>query len=295
VGPANILAAFGAGDIILNKLLLASAALTAWAGISPAMATDMPLKAPARVAPAWDWSGFYLGGAVGAKSADTTWTTTSTIDPPFTFSDVDASSPRDFRPFGPRVGVYGGFNRQNRAWVYGVEFDVAYANKTASSVGIPGCTIQCTIGSPGPGVDTSSVRMGSDASLRARVGYLATPGLLLYATGGVAWQQIETSGFCQHSFADPQCQFAPPTPFDLETDSRILTGWTLGGGIESRIFGNWLFRGEYRYADFGTFTGAFPFSFPGFPPGVDTLRYNLSVITHTATLGLAYKLDWGGW
>ena len=134
-------------------------------------------------ASAWDWSGAYLGGAIGAKWTDLTWSTISTEDPPFTFSTVDASSPRHFNPFGPRVGVYGGYNWQSRMWVYGLEFDAAYANKTAASVGIPGCTIQCTIGFPGPGVDTSSVRMGSDASVRARIGYLMTPSVLLYATG----------------------------------------------------------------------------------------------------------------
>jgi outer membrane immunogenic protein len=281
----------------LKKVLIVGAALTLWIGVGPAMAADMPVKAPRMVSgvgSAWDWSGAYIGGAIGAKWTDSTWSTISTEDPPFAFSTVDASSPRQFNPFGPRVGAYGGYNWQSRMWVYGVEFDVAYANKTAASLGIPGCTIQCTVGFPGPGVDTSSVKMGSDASVRARIGYLMTPSVLLYATGGVAWQQIQTSGFCQHSFTDPQCQFAPPTPFDLETNSKILTGWTVGGGVESRIFGNWLVRGEYRYSSFRSFTDVFPFSFPGFPPGVDALRYNLSVNTHIVTLGLAYKFDWGG-
>jgi outer membrane immunogenic protein len=281
----------------LKKALIASAALTLWIGVGPATAADMPVKAPrmmAGIASGWNWSGAYIGGAIGAKWTGSRWSTISTADPPFAFSTVDASSPRQFNPSGPRVGVYGGYNWQSRMWVYGVEFDVAYANKTADSVGIPGCTIQCIIGYPGPGVDTSSVKMGSDASVRARIGYLATPSVLLYATGGVAWQQIQTSGFCQHSFTDPQCQFSPPTPFDFETNSKLLTGWTVGGGVESRVFGNWLLRGEYRYSNFGSFTDVFPFSPPGFPPGVDALRYNLSVNMHIVTMGLAYRLDWGG-
>jgi len=53
-------------------------------------------------------------------------------------------------------------------------------------------------------------------------------------------------------------------------------------------------RGECRYSSFRSFTDVFPFSFPGFPPGVDALRYNLSVNSHIVTLGLAHKLDWGG-
>ncbi len=33
-------------------------------------------------------------------------------------------------------------------------------------------------------------------------------------------------------------------------DTRL--GYTIGGGIETQLVGNWFARGEYRYADFGT-------------------------------------------
>ena len=33
-------------------------------------------------------------------------------------------------------------------------------------------------------------------------------------------------------------------------DTRL--GYTIGGGIETQVVGNWFARGEYRYADFGT-------------------------------------------
>ena len=33
------------------------------------------------------------------------------------------------------------------------------------------------------------------------------------------------------------------------TATTTLTGWTAGGGIEAGFWGNWLVRGEYRYAD----------------------------------------------
>ena len=43
---------------------LAGAAFGALALGSPAMAADMPLKAP-HLRPAFDWSGFYIGGHTG--------------------------------------------------------------------------------------------------------------------------------------------------------------------------------------------------------------------------------------
>jgi len=77
-------------------------------------------------------------------------------------------------------------------WVAGIEADGAYANKTDTAAGVPGCSINCT-GTPGPGADKSSVKMGWDASLRARLGYLVLPNLMAYGTGGIAWQHFETS------------------------------------------------------------------------------------------------------
>jgi len=44
----------------VKKLLIAGAALAALIG-TPALAADMPLKAPLPAAPAWSWTGFYLG------------------------------------------------------------------------------------------------------------------------------------------------------------------------------------------------------------------------------------------
>ncbi len=271
--------------ILLRVLVLVGVAMSA-----SAMAADLPIKSKAPPPPAMSWAGPYAGIALGGKFADATWTTTSTSDFPGTI--VDASSLDSFRPAAFRIGGYAGYNWQNQAWVYGVEFDIAYADATATHSGITGWAINCA-GAPGPGVDTASVKLGWDASARARLGYLVTPGTLLFATGGIAWQSIETTGFCQHSLADPQCTVAAGAPFDTQTNREILTGWTVGLGLEARLSGNWLLRGEYRYADFGKMNGVLNFGSSGAPPGTDTSRYDLSVQTHIATLGLAYQFGAG--
>lgn len=101
-----------------------------------------------------------------------------------------------------------------------------------------------------------------------------------------ASQAVRTSELCQHSLTDPQCFAAAGDPLDFRTNSKALTGWTIGGGFESKIYGNWLLRGEYRYAQFG---GLLDFGSTGAPPRSDFSRYNLSLNTHIATFGVAYK------
>ena len=160
--PDNMASGDRRTGIIMHKLLLGSIAVASLIA-GPAVAADLPLKAPPPAVVYDSWTGFYVGAALGGKWANTTWTTTSTSDFPGTI--VDASSPRNFNPSGARIAGYAGYNWQNQAWLFGVEFDVAYANNTASSVGIPGCTILCFPGAPGPGVDTSTVKMGWDAAL----------------------------------------------------------------------------------------------------------------------------------
>jgi outer membrane immunogenic protein len=256
---------------------------------TPAFAADMPLKAPPPPAPVFSWTGFYVGAALGGEWADAKWTTTLFAVPPGAKSvTVDGSSPRNYDPSSLRAGGYVGYNWQwTPQWIGGVEADLAYANGRVSAAGIPGCAIACAAGSPGPGVDTSSVKLGWDASVRARLGYLITPNLLAYGTGGIAWQDTQISATCQHSGPDPLCLFLPALPFSTATDSAIRTGWTVGAGLESRIGGNWLLRAEYRYSYFGTWSNTLNLGVPGATPQI--VNDQLKISTQIATLGVTYK------
>jgi outer membrane immunogenic protein len=166
--------------------------------------------------------------------------------------------------------------------VVGVEGDFAWANNSATNVGIPGAEFQA----PGtPGGDTSTVKETWDAGIRARLGYLITPSVMVFGTGGVAWTHAEASAHCgSPSF------WCLPEDFNLtSTATKTMTGWSVGGGLEYMIAPNWMLRGEYRYTDYGTFNYVL---FPGLPagaPGADSLSATSKLHTSTALFGVAYK------
>ena len=248
----------------------------------------------------WSWSGFYVGGDVGAKWGDSKWTATSLRDPPGpiggTSLPIDGTSPTTFNTTGARVGAYLGYNWQFAPrWLAGIEGDYGYSNRTRSNVGFPGCGEAggCTAGfSVTPnglplGGDLTSVNMRWDASARGRLGYLATPDLLLYGTAGAAWQNMQATGQCGGFAASSYCNGPPQPAPSAITQSKTLLGWTVGAGAEWHAWGNWLLRGEYRFADFGTWNTVFPFG--ATTAGDNTYRFQLKTETHIATVGLAYK------
>jgi outer membrane immunogenic protein len=260
---------------------------------TPAVAADMAVKAPpVAPAPAFSWTGFYLGGELGAESGRSRWTTTSLFNVGFPTTGIDASSPRNFDALSARAGAYLGYNWQLAPrWIGGVEVDAAYANAKRTTVGLPGCTILCTAPFAGiaVGPDQAAVRLGWDGSARLRLGYLVTPDTLLYGTGGIAWQNIQASATCAHSAADPLCFLLPGSPIATATNTAVRAGWTAGLGFEWHVRDNWIARAEYRYAQFDS-SGLLNL---GLPLVTTTLGYSLRTGTNIATLGLAYKFGGG--
>jgi outer membrane immunogenic protein len=124
--------------------------------------------------------------------------------------------------------------------------------------------------------------LGSDGTVRGRFGVLVTPAALLYATGGVAFQQLEVGAACDGSFFS-QCISGVPKS---ESFSRVMTGWTIGGGAEAMFDRNWLGRMEFRYAKFGDFTNTF---FAGTGDAVVVNTKLQSTVTFLA--GIGYKFD----
>lgn len=251
---------------------------------APASAADMPVKAPVYAPPVYSWNGFYVGLSLGARWSDTTWTTTCTeasigFVPLFCSTAsprLPQGNPASFNSSTFRGGIHGGYNWQFASlWVAGVETDVAWGNSSKTLVGIPGTLF------PGQNpallaVDSSTVTANWDGSVRGRIGFLASPTVLIYGTGGVAWQQISVTANC--SLGGPWCAVTRSESF-----TTTKTGWTIGGGAEATFWGNWLGRVEYRYADYGHVDHSF------FANTIDQVGMTESLRTHTVLVGLGYK------
>lgn len=282
----------------MKKLLLAMAGVLALSGA--ATAADMPVKAVEYID---TWNGFYWGIGVGAKYSRTNWDTTClglsgaqaganalcpvsigalAGNPGFPIEQGTAHPV--FTNTAGRVTSYAGWNWQfAHSWLFGVEGDVGYSNGSSWFKGIPGCVTTCgVVGRTGPSpVDAASVRTTWDLSLRGRLGFIVADNVLLYGTGGVAFQSLA---------AVVQCTQAPAVwcvTGRRQENGDLLMGYTVGGGIDWRLTKNWIARAEYRFSDYRTLNTVF-FSGTG-----DEVWTSLKLRTQVATIGLAYKFgDW---
>ena len=130
-----------------------------------------------------------------------------------------AGSTGDFDVSGGLIGGTFGYNWQAAQAVFGLEGDLAWS-------GIDGST---TTGICATGCTTSNSWL---STVRGRLGY-ALDRVMPYVTGGGAFGDIEAS---RTGFAG---------------DSETKTGWTVGGGLEFALAGNWTAKGEYLYVDLG--------------------------------------------
>jgi len=285
---------------LLNKLALGAAALAVLATAGSAVAADMnvppvPYKAPV---PVFSWTGFYVGGDIGARAAVVDASVTSAtiggvnlLAPPFCpLSGCAGGSTFDSNAF--RAGVYAGYNWQlGERLVVGIEGDWHYADRSESINGwfYPGGS---NIFASAEAGTSFAVRTRWDASARARVGVLTAPNTLLYATGGASWLRFDATSSCPATsvaavgFCDPAGFFAFSPAVITQSATRI--GWTAGFGAEAMVWGNWLLRAEYRYANYGTW-GSGTDSRVDPTPTTLAVTYALKLQTHSAMFGLAYK------
>jgi outer membrane immunogenic protein len=238
-------------------------------------------RAPA-AAPPVSWTGFYAGLDAGFRStrADLTTTSAFSAGPPVNLAGGPASDPLD--GIAPQFGLHAGYDQQFATrWVAGVEADVDFGSQTTNLNGVtftPGVT-PLSLALQG---DNFALRTGWDGSARARLGFLVTPSTLVYATGGAAWQRYDITSTCAELVVAGGCIFGSPAVITIG-DTRL--GYTIGGGIETQVVGNWFARGEYRYADFGT--GSYQLART---PPVVVDNFDIRLRTHTALLGFSYKL-----
>jgi outer membrane immunogenic protein len=249
-------------------------------GMTASSAADMGEPyTPTFFEPVYDWSGAYVGINLGygwGRSLDTA--SLSAGAAPALFTDT-ASSPMNGLLGGAQIG----YNVQMQSWLVGVETDFQGANQRSShSFTCPAgvCTSTLLFGFipvAGPALSvTSTQQLDFFGTVRGRAGFVVTPAVLLYATGGFAYGQVDSSSNLAGS----------------TKAQNFVPGWTVGGGIEGAIGSGWSVRLEYLYLDLGNVSGTFASSLAA-AGGATTLigGFTSHVKDNIARAGLNYKFS----
>jgi outer membrane immunogenic protein len=240
--------------VSITALLVGMCVAAQAADLGPAPAPVY--KAPPVVAPPFSWTGFYLGGNLGAA-----WQNGSLTD---TVLGVNASANNNATFVG---GGQLGANYQFNSFVVGVEGDFDWFANNNNSVAVLGTTIA-----------------GSNddrwlTTLTGRLGY-AVDRVLFYGKGGGAW--VGSNNFTATNLATgSSVSFA---------NDNTNTGWTAGAGTEWAFYNNWTARLEYDYVGLSNTSLTVPASSAVLPGDVFT-THNRNI--QLVTVGINYLFNWG--
>jgi outer membrane immunogenic protein len=271
----------------MKKLVVALSAVAAFSG--SAMAADLPArysKAPAPVAPAYNWTGFYIFGGAGGGlwAADSNVQSTGVVGALGAFGPAGTALTRDQRQGGSgwfgTVGI--GYDWQfGGNWVAGIFGDGQFGD------------IRGSLSDPILFVEGRE-KLRTSYAAGVRLGYLVAPQVLSYVNAG--YSGSEWSGTTQASIL-------PPFAASTTTPSFRRDGWFIGGGVENNldIFGisapGWFMKTEYRSAFYDrislpeTLVAGNSFGAPVGPTG-DAVTFKPWV--QTISTSLVYRFNWGG-
>jgi outer membrane immunogenic protein len=222
----------------MRKTILGTVAILAIGGAAHAADYKRPvLKAPPIApAPVLSWTGFYAGLNGGYSFGHARSTVFSG-----TASEVDVSTTwllgveADFQITGERagLGVNGG---STRTTVLGGDFNLVTSLAAANSYSMPWF-----------------------GTFRGRLGVVADPAILLYATGGLAVADVKysTQSFLTGQLFGPGATGTIPagpavTVAGTEfSEKQTRVGFTVGAGVEYKVTQSWSGKLEYLYVDLG--------------------------------------------
>lgn len=193
---------------------------------------------------------------------------------------VAASGSGDLASTGFTGGIQGGYNWQQGRLVYGAEGDFGAFSLGASTkaAGVfPSPFLGTTYGL------TESMSTSWLATLRGRLGYTVSAELLVYATGGLALTDLKFSS----GYSDNAVDVTFPGGTGFGSRSEVVAGWTLGGGGEWLLDGNWSLKAEYLYVDFGSVSVPVPTS--NTPAFAQTMQVDADLSAQVARVGVNYR------
>ncbi|SEG36240.1 outer membrane protein [Bosea lathyri] len=220
---------------------------------SPALSADLPTRnavAPPPLAPAFTWTGFYVGANAGYS-----WNESRSRFG-YLFGGADDVDIAQFNASGIVPGQLGrskggfiggaqlGYNRQLGQIVLGVEADLQYLRARQRSG---------HLAFTADGDDAVTVATTAQSSidwlgtLRGRVGFAADR-TLYYATGGLAFERTSSRATISAVGVQDGDFYAGVWS---GARNRNSLGWTVGGGIEHALTDNLTIKAEYLYYDLG--------------------------------------------
>jgi outer membrane immunogenic protein len=294
----------------MKKLVLGSMALAAMIA-GPAMAADMPVKAPVYKAPppvvlAYNWTGFYVGANVGYSwgTASNDWNffapnglTGATICSTPNLGGAFCASGSDSNKLNGAIGGFqAGYNWQSGNFVAGVEVDIQLSGQKGDQFfsTINPATLPPT-GFLGTVTAAYTEKLQWLGTARGRLGFTPAERVIVYATGGLAYGEVATDG---SATATSTLLFNGVSPLGNWSNRATKAGWTVGAGVEGAVSRNWSLKVEYLYVDLGTVRTTFA-TLPGCPGGLSGCisaaagigSINSRVTDNILRVGLNYKFD----
>jgi outer membrane immunogenic protein len=211
-------------------------ALAADYGPPPPPVYAPPPYAPQYYVPGYNWTGFYIGGNVGAGWATGSGTATLFTPAGGIFSTTSESTHSADGVIG---GGQIGYNWQFGNWVAGIEADFDASGQKGDNEG-DACgqlrTGSCTV--------SAHANINSFGTVRGRLGFTVGDNRwLIYGTGGYAWQNVSGS-------VDITTVLGTTNVLSISTTK---SGFAVGGGVEAALWGNWTGGIEYLYLSTGDF------------------------------------------
>lgn len=315
--------------------------------VASSFAADLPSRKappPAFVPPPPMWTGFYAGLNVGyGWGASATAGTFASAYDPWAANNNAAFGQYYAQSVGGIAQANSGFANVNQNGVVGGG-QIGYNYQWGASfvfgfeADMQGSDIRGRGGYSGAGSDSlifslaapptyeplearntigiGSVHAGVDwfGTARGRFGYLVTPTMLVYATGGLTYGNATASAvyngisnYIDLAAVSPcgtvGCVYANQYLFGVAHASNTLVGWNAGGGVEWMFLPNWSVKAEAFYYDLGSMRlngGLFAANPLGAldPSGTESPSIATSSVTQikfngvVARMGVNYHLNW---
>jgi outer membrane immunogenic protein len=210
----------------MNKLTILATAMIAVGAAAPAVAADLPArapatytKAPAIVQAAYDWSGFYIGINGGGATGKVDWT-----------NDGGLGDEGSHNPSGGTVGGQIGYRWQLNSWVFGLEAQGNWADFNGSNASNL---------SPIFGPTTNQTKTDAFGLFTGQIGY-AYDRALFYVNGGAAVVDNKYTSITT----------GPLGGIDTIHNSRW--GAAVGAGFEYAVAPGWSLGFQYDHLFMGT-------------------------------------------